>query len=79
MACVYVLLKLFPLGLPDSVVQILNAVSRVATVSDINKWNITTIDTLSSLMNLINGDWTSDQVACLRVPVCGMYWIFNGG
>ncbi|XP_036413703.1 uncharacterized protein LOC118798378 [Colossoma macropomum] len=53
--------QLFPSGLPDSVVQILNAVSRVATVSDINKWNITTIDALSSLMNSINGDWTSDQ------------------
>ncbi|XP_036412845.1 mesothelin-like protein [Colossoma macropomum] len=53
--------QLFPSGLPNSVVQILNAVSRVATVSDINKWNITTIDVLSSLMNSINGDWTSDQ------------------
>ncbi|KAL6482496.1 hypothetical protein MHYP_G00105760 [Metynnis hypsauchen] len=53
--------QLFPSGLPDSVVQILNAVSRVATVSDISTWNITTIDTLSSLMNLFNGDWTSDQ------------------
>ena len=72
MACVYVLLQLFSSSLPDSVVQILNAVSRVATVSDINKWNITTIDTLSSLMNLVNGDWTSDQVEYLRVPVCGM-------
>ncbi|XP_036412847.1 LOW QUALITY PROTEIN: mesothelin-like protein [Colossoma macropomum] len=53
--------QLFPSGLPDSVVQILNAVSRVATVSDITKWNITTIDALSSLMNSINGNWTSDQ------------------
>uniref|UniRef100_A0A3B4D0E1 Uncharacterized protein n=1 Tax=Pygocentrus nattereri TaxID=42514 RepID=A0A3B4D0E1_PYGNA len=53
--------QLFPLGLSDGVVQILNAVSRVATVSDISKWNITTIDTLSSLMNSDNGDWTSDQ------------------
>ncbi|XP_037399296.1 uncharacterized protein LOC108414847 [Pygocentrus nattereri] len=53
--------QLFPSGLSDSVVQILNAMSRVATVSDISKWNITTTDTLSSLMNVINGDWTSDQ------------------
>ncbi|KAL7851871.1 hypothetical protein SRHO_G00176560, partial [Serrasalmus rhombeus] len=53
--------QLFPSGLSDGVVQILNAVSRVATVSDISKWNITRIDTLSSLMNSDNGDWTSDQ------------------
>ncbi|XP_036413701.1 uncharacterized protein LOC118798377 [Colossoma macropomum] len=53
--------QLYPSGLPESVVQLLSAVSRVATVSDINKWNITTIDTLSSLMNSDNGDWTSEQ------------------
>ncbi|KAL7851855.1 hypothetical protein SRHO_G00176400, partial [Serrasalmus rhombeus] len=53
--------QLYPLGLPESVVQLLGSTSRVATVSDISKWTITTIDTLSSLMNSDNGDWTSDQ------------------
>ena len=68
MVWISVLLQLYPAGLPESVVQILGSTSRVATVSEINNWN-TTIDTLSSLMNSDNGDWTSEQVAHLRVSV----------
>uniref|UniRef100_A0AAR2IJG9 Mesothelin a n=1 Tax=Pygocentrus nattereri TaxID=42514 RepID=A0AAR2IJG9_PYGNA len=53
--------QLYASGLPESVVQLLSAVSRVATVSDISKWNITAIDTLSFLMVSDNGAWTSEQ------------------
>ncbi|KAI4903975.1 hypothetical protein NFI96_027607, partial [Prochilodus magdalenae] len=63
-------LQLYPAGLPERVVKILNAVSREASVADINTWNITTVDTLSSLMNQKNGDWTSEKV---RSP-CGHGW-----
>ncbi|KAI4888196.1 hypothetical protein NFI96_018638, partial [Prochilodus magdalenae] len=53
--------QLHPAGFPESVVKILNAVSREASVADINTWNITTIDALSALMNPKNGDWTSEK------------------
>ncbi|KAI4877714.1 hypothetical protein NFI96_004867, partial [Prochilodus magdalenae] len=62
--------QLYPAGLPERVVKILNAVSREASVADINTWNITTVDTLSSLMNPKNGDWTSEK-PCLNTRSLG--------
>ncbi|XP_066510539.1 uncharacterized protein [Hoplias malabaricus] len=53
--------QMYPLGIPESVVQLLSPTSRVANVIDIYMWNITTIETLSSLMVPDNGDWTSRQ------------------
>uniref|UniRef100_A0A3B4FHQ8 Mesothelin a n=1 Tax=Pundamilia nyererei TaxID=303518 RepID=A0A3B4FHQ8_9CICH len=38
-------------------VQILGAMSRSATMEDINMWNIIQIDTLASLMDASNGPW----------------------
>ncbi|XP_019215794.1 uncharacterized protein LOC102080602 [Oreochromis niloticus] len=43
--------------IPEDQVQILGAMSRSATMADINMWNITQIDTLSSLMDPSNGPW----------------------
>ncbi|XP_036412853.1 LOW QUALITY PROTEIN: uncharacterized protein LOC118797684 [Colossoma macropomum] len=57
--------QLYPSGLPESVIQLLGSTSRVANVSDINKWSITTIDTLFSLMDPYDGDWTSEQSAAV--------------
>ncbi|XP_072513116.1 uncharacterized protein [Salminus brasiliensis] len=53
--------QLYPSGLPERVVQLLGSTSRVANISDINKWSITTTDTLSFLMDAYNGEWTSEQ------------------
>ncbi|XP_051560852.1 uncharacterized protein LOC127445100 isoform X6 [Myxocyprinus asiaticus] len=49
--------QVYPAGLSDSVLQVLAAVSRQATVSEIKTWNITTIDTLTALMDKNNGVW----------------------
>ena len=66
---VCVLVQLYPSGLPESVVQLLGATSRAATVEDISRWSITTVDTLSSLMNPDNGDWSPEQVTRLQVDL----------
>uniref|UniRef100_A0A669ERQ4 MSLNL n=1 Tax=Oreochromis niloticus TaxID=8128 RepID=A0A669ERQ4_ORENI len=50
------LLEPIPAGI-DREVQILGAMSRSATMEDINMWSITQIDTLSSLMDPSNGPW----------------------
>ncbi|XP_039469157.1 uncharacterized protein LOC116314637 [Oreochromis aureus] len=43
--------------IPEDQVQILGAMSRSATMADINMWSIIQIDTLSSLMDPSNGPW----------------------
>uniref|UniRef100_A0A669BQN3 Mesothelin a n=1 Tax=Oreochromis niloticus TaxID=8128 RepID=A0A669BQN3_ORENI len=43
--------------IPEDQVQILGAMSRSATMADINMWSIIQIDTLASLMNPSNGPW----------------------
>ncbi|XP_065113949.1 uncharacterized protein mslna [Paramisgurnus dabryanus] len=53
--------EISPNGLSESQVKVLGAVSRNATLDEINKWNITKADTLAALMNANNGEWTSGQ------------------
>ncbi|XP_055062347.2 uncharacterized protein [Misgurnus anguillicaudatus] len=53
--------KAYPAGLGDSVLQVLAAVSRQATVEEIKTWNIGTIDTLTALMNPSYGEWDSEK------------------
>lgn len=43
--------------IPEQQVQILGAMSRSATLADINMWSIIQIDTLASLMDASNGPW----------------------
>uniref|UniRef100_A0A3P8NTN9 Mesothelin-like protein n=1 Tax=Astatotilapia calliptera TaxID=8154 RepID=A0A3P8NTN9_ASTCA len=43
--------------IPEDQVQILGAMSRSATMEDINMWSIIQIDTLASLMDASNGPW----------------------
>ncbi|XP_035769557.1 mesothelin-like protein [Neolamprologus brichardi] len=43
--------------IPEEQVQILGAMSRSATLADINMWSIIQIDTLASLMDASNGPW----------------------
>uniref|UniRef100_A0A8C6TZP1 Si:ch211-188p14.4 n=1 Tax=Neogobius melanostomus TaxID=47308 RepID=A0A8C6TZP1_9GOBI len=47
----------YPSGVSEENVQVLNSVSRSATLSDISKWSITKIDTLSALMKPEDGSW----------------------
>lgn len=56
------LFQAFPSGVPDQEVQMLDSVSRVASIDDISKWNITTIDTLAALMKTEDGTWETAQV-----------------
>ncbi|XP_073712736.1 uncharacterized protein mslna [Misgurnus anguillicaudatus] len=53
--------EISPNGLSESQVKVLGAVSRNATLGEINKWNITKADTLGALMDANNGEWTSGQ------------------
>lgn len=57
----------FPSGVPDTSVQVLNSVSRMASLDDISKWSITKIDTLAALMNVNNGLWDSAEVQCRKI------------
>ncbi|XP_023810173.1 mesothelin-like protein [Oryzias latipes] len=43
--------------IPEDQVQLLGAISRVATVQDILSWTISKIDTLAALMDSSNGGW----------------------
>lgn len=55
----------YPGGLDDSVLTILAAVSRQATVDEIRTWSITRIDTLTALMDQTYGEWDKEKV-CVR-------------
>ncbi|XP_035262222.1 uncharacterized protein mslnb isoform X9 [Anguilla anguilla] len=51
----------YPKGIADEQVQGLGAVSRVASIDDINNWNVTNIDTLDALMVSDDGQWEPDK------------------
>ncbi|KAL6482495.1 hypothetical protein MHYP_G00105750 [Metynnis hypsauchen] len=54
--------QLYPSGLPQSVLQQLGPVCRVANVTEINTWNIADVDTLFLLVVYSKGAWTLEQV-----------------
>ncbi|XP_041942272.1 uncharacterized protein mslna [Alosa sapidissima] len=51
----------YPSGLSDQQVQLLGSVSRVATITEINKWNISSADSLAALMNSDDGEWEAEK------------------
>ncbi|KAI7810605.1 uncharacterized protein LOC130553357 [Triplophysa rosa] len=51
----------YPEGLDDSVLTVLAAVSRQATLDEIRSWNITIIDTLTALMDRRYGEWDREK------------------
>ncbi|XP_056622064.1 uncharacterized protein LOC130435436 [Triplophysa dalaica] len=53
--------QVYPEGLDDSVLTVLAAVSRQATVDEIRSWNITKIDTLTALMDRRYGEWDREK------------------
>lgn len=56
------LFQIYPDGVPEDQLMLLDYLSRLYSTDEIGKWNVTSSDTLAALLNPENGVWKPAQV-----------------